>query len=280
MKYIVTAANGLLVSTDGGNSWIYQTVTFPMNGSIALSADGSLGIVGPPSAGQVYLLTFGTSPSPSATPPSIRISMSDQPLTVAPPAPAPDPAPAPVRVYNYSVQDFVQYTARGTDLPGQPMTGTVAECESACSAQATCLGFSRSKFSSPTDSDNCWLKQNIDNKTPQQMYNTYVRGSPVLTVAVSQQAELRSAPVPAQPAPVHTYSVQDFVQYTSAGTDLPGQPMTGTVADCESACSAQPTCLGFSRSKFSDANTNGPCWLKQNMNTKTPQQMYNTYVKN
>jgi hypothetical protein len=181
----------------------------------------------------------------------------------------PPPAPAPA-LHNYSVQDFVQYTTRGTDLPGQPMRGTVAECETACSAQPSCLGFSRSKYSTPNASEDCWLKQNMDSKSPNQPYNTHVKGSPTGATANQMQPAASS----------HTYSVKDFVQYTEAGTDLPSQPMLGTVTDCEIACSAQPSCLGFSRSKYSSPDRYDSCWLKKNMNNKSPQQMYNTYVKN
>jgi hypothetical protein len=55
------------------------------------------------------------------------------------------------------------------------MRGTVAQCEAACSGQPSCLGFSRSKYARPEFSDNCWLKQNINNKSMQQPYNTHVK---------------------------------------------------------------------------------------------------------
>lgn len=164
MKYILTLSSGLLVSTNGGNSWVYQSTPYNMNGSVALSADGLLGIVGPPSLGTLYIITFG-----SALPPiSPKTSLIDIVL------PRADPVPPPV-AHTYSIQDFVQYTSEGTDLPNQPMVGTVSDCQNTCSSQPSCLGFSRSKYSNPETSDNCWLKQTMNNRSPQQMYNTYVK---------------------------------------------------------------------------------------------------------
>ena len=102
----------------------------------------------------------------------------------------------------------------------------------------------------------------------------------VTEIVVTAGAPLAMGPVSRVPVTTHTYSVQDFVTFTADGTDLPGQPMIGTVSECQAACSAQPSCLGFSRSKGAAPEDSVKCWLKQNMDTKIARQSYNTYVKN
>jgi hypothetical protein len=91
--------------------------------------------------------------------------------------------------------------------------------------------------------------------------------------------ELPSVPVVVPVPPKPTYVVQDFVTYTSAGTDLPNQPMTGTVKECQDTCSAEPSCLGFSRLKGGNPARSEYCFLKKNMISKTANQRYETYVK-
>jgi hypothetical protein len=82
------------------------------------------------------------------------------------------------------------------------------------------------------------------------------------------------------PPPGRTYSLQDFVTWTAPGTDLPGQPMTGTQAQCQSACDANNSCVGFSWAKNANTNSAENCWLKQNIGNKSYGQLYHTYVKN
>lgn len=65
---------------------------------------------------------------------------------------------------SYAAKDFVALTG-GSDLPNQPMRGTVAQCIQACDEVEGCLGFSRGKSVSPDSVDLCYLKQNINNKT-------------------------------------------------------------------------------------------------------------------
>ena len=78
----------------------------------------------------------------------------------------------------YTLQDFVVYTADGTDLPNQPMNGTVAQCQNACDTNSNCLGFSRQTGTNPNNSDSCWLKQNLSNRIgPGQLYQTYVKNT-------------------------------------------------------------------------------------------------------
>lgn len=75
------------------------------------------------------------------------------------------------------------------------------------------------------------------------------------------------------------YTVQDFVTYTALGTDLPNQPMIGTVQQCQNVCSANPSCLGFSRLKGVKPTSSSSCHLKKNMTTRSTNQGYETYVK-
>ena len=76
-----------------------------------------------------------------------------------------------------------------------------------------------------------------------------------------------------------TYVMKDFVQYTQAGTDLPNQPMSGSVNECSAVCNTDPNCKGFSWAKGVDANSKSNCWLKQNINNPTASQPYVTYVR-
>jgi hypothetical protein len=85
------------------------------------------------------------------------------------------PIPPPPPVISYDLQDFVTWTAAGTDLPNQPMTGTVQQCQASCTGQSSCVGFSRYSYADPNSAQQCWLKRNIDNKSPRQVYKTYVK---------------------------------------------------------------------------------------------------------
>jgi hypothetical protein len=76
-----------------------------------------------------------------------------------------------------------------------------------------------------------------------------------------------------------TYIMKDFVQYSQAGTDLPNQPMMGSVNDCSIECNNNANCLGFSWVKGKDVNSKSNCWLKQNINNPTASQPYVTYVR-
>jgi hypothetical protein len=55
------------------------------------------------------------------------------------------------------------------------MTGTVEQCKSRCNTSRGCVGFSWQKGRAENIASNCWLKQNITNKSPGQPYQTYVR---------------------------------------------------------------------------------------------------------
>jgi len=76
-----------------------------------------------------------------------------------------------------------------------------------------------------------------------------------------------------------SYDLRDYVQYTGPDTDLPGQPMTGTVSQCQEACTTNRSCLGFSVAKGVPVDQNQQCWLKKNMNNTIPGQPYQSYVK-
>jgi len=74
----------------------------------------------------------------------------------------------------------------------------------------------------------------------------------------------------AGPAPAPQYTQQPYITWTAAGTDLPNQPMSGTVKDCENACNKNTSCLGFSWLQNADPNSTQQCYLKQNMSTAVP----------
>jgi hypothetical protein len=76
------------------------------------------------------------------------------------------------RSKEWNREDFVQYTKDGTDLPGQPIMGSLSECKTKCEDSGECIGFSRSKSASARD--NCWLKKQFPSKTyNNKSYETY-----------------------------------------------------------------------------------------------------------
>ena len=77
----------------------------------------------------------------------------------------------------YSVQDYIVHTAEGTDLPNQPMLGTIEECKTACTNNQNCIEFGRAKADGDSIKSYCWLKKSNKNKTPKQNFHTYVKES-------------------------------------------------------------------------------------------------------
>jgi len=77
----------------------------------------------------------------------------------------------------YSVQDYIVHTAEGTDLPNQPMLGTIEECKKACNNDEKCIEFGRAKADGDNIKSYCWLKKNNTNKTPKQNFHTFVKES-------------------------------------------------------------------------------------------------------
>ena len=62
----------------------------------------------------------------------------------------------------WSIMNFFIPNANNTDCTGNPYTGNVASCQKACLTDITCVGFSRAKSASDTDSSAaCYLKNNI-----------------------------------------------------------------------------------------------------------------------
>ena len=75
------------------------------------------------------------------------------------------------------------------------------------------------------------------------------------------------------------YQIDDYVVYTASGTDLPNQPMTGTVQDCKLACSQTQGCVGFSRAKDVNDNSSSQCWLKKTHKGRVNYKPYQTFIK-
>ena len=62
----------------------------------------------------------------------------------------------------WSIMNFFIRSSNDTDCTGNPYTGNVASCQKACLTDITCVGFSRAKSASDTDSSAaCYLKNNI-----------------------------------------------------------------------------------------------------------------------
>jgi hypothetical protein len=60
-------------------------------------------------------------------------------------------------------QDFVVFTTKTSDLPGNPLEGTLQECMDKCINNSDCVAFSRQKNKKDTDKAKCWLKKDIIN---------------------------------------------------------------------------------------------------------------------
>ena len=134
---------------------------------IVLAAGGYWASQNPDAVTSATAAITGT-PAPVSPSPVSGMSLSPSPSSAG-------VTPSPT-ASSYSLQDFVVYTAPGTDLPGQPITGTVAECKVKCSANSSCVGFSRAKNAAIDVSNSCWLKQNIsNNRMSGQQYQTYVK---------------------------------------------------------------------------------------------------------
>lgn len=81
-----------------------------------------------------------------------------------------------------------------------------------------------------------------------------------------------AAPPPAvpqpPPAPSITYVANDYVVYTNALSDLPGNPYNGTLQQCIDTCTQRSGCQGFSRPKSADPNSVNQCWFKADLNQR------------
>lgn len=63
------------------------------------------------------------------------------------------------------------------------------------------------------------------------------------------------------------WNVHDFVIFTARNTDIPGNPYTNTLTNCQTRCLTNIQCVGFSRAKSINDSINGPCYLKQNISS-------------
>ena len=80
--------------------------------------------------------------------------------------------------------------------------------------------------------------------------------------------------------PAPTYAIRNTVTYTGPGTDVPGQPILGTVAQCQTVCNSTPGCVGFSRAKNQATTAVAQCWLKANISRSiSNDSTWQTYVK-
>ena len=61
------------------------------------------------------------------------------------------------------------------------------------------------------------------------------------------------------------WTAYDFVVFTATGTDLSGNPRTGTLLDCQRGCLRYSACVGFSRAKVANNSASAPCYCKVNM---------------
>lgn len=154
----------------------------------------------------------------------------------------------------YLYNDFVVWTANGTDLAGQPMIGTLTECENKCDTTPGCVGFSRAKGAADTVSSQCYLKQNLNSSRSNgdATWKTYTK-----------------------------YLSNDFIVWTADGTDLPGQPIKGTLPQCQKACDDSDGCIAFSREKAVKDTDIGACYLKKNLisGRTLSEPTWSTYTK-
>ena len=78
------------------------------------------------------------------------------------------------------------------------------------------------------------------------------------------------------------YSSHNFVQYTTADTDI--KEINNTFEECKEECNTDTNCLGFSRSKNISREDESTCWLKKKIDSnnelfKSNDQQYETYLK-
>ena len=226
MNYIITLSSGLLVSRDGGNNWIYQSTTFPVNGSSTLSADGSLGIIGSPSTGQLYVVTFtGGSGSGSGAG-----SAAGSAAGAAAGAAAGSGAAAGAAAGSGS--------GSGAGAAGGAAAGAAAGSGSGSGAGAAggaAAGAGAGAGAGPSPP----LARANPSYTRQ---NTYYQN-----LAVNRG--------------VNTYTIGN--PYSSDPHGNSDMGFSGTLQECKDACTYQPSCLGVSRAKGLDPNASQfRCWLK------------------
>ena len=75
------------------------------------------------------------------------------------------PYSAPQVNDGFNIEDYVVYTTATSDLPGNPMNGTMSQCKDACAANAECVAFSRPKPAADSAVSQCWLKRDVANQT-------------------------------------------------------------------------------------------------------------------
>lgn len=148
----------------------------------------------------------------------------------------------------FQVQDFVVWTAAGHDA-ADPIEGTVEECEQACCADSTCVGFSRPKEGvsiSGVAPDTCWLKRYLpesERTANNPQYHTYLnqarerradaivsgRHGPMTYTFMPTPANFRDANAMCRRqrgalASIHTQAEQHAVQELLQGQQLQCQP--------------------------------------------------------
>lgn len=159
----------------------------------------------------------------------------------------PDGVPGQGRIY--TEQDLTVQKANffvfstGNEL--ERMTGTVAECQQRCNQIKDCSVVERSKSINNNASGLCILKQNGMNRFWNGPNKSFITDG---------------------------WRYNDFMVYTTSSSDLPGQPMWGTLAECKASCNSNGACVGFAREKNAHNDHRAQCYLKQNI-TNNPRKL-------
>ncbi len=111
------------------------------------------------------------------------------------------------------------------------------------------------------------------------------RGKPAATSVVyaAPSATTGAVYVPPVIAPAGpSFALQDYVVYTTATSDIPGNPAVGTLDQCKTACGNNIACVGFSRQKSVGDAAPGQCWYKRDINGQVKTNgdaTWHTYLK-
>jgi hypothetical protein len=156
---------------------------------------------------------------------------------------------------NYLPNDLPNDLAN--DLPGNPLIGTLTECENICSKNNECLGFTYNKNTSPSQEANCYLKKSFNGMV---RHNNPTWGSYLKS----------STP------PLTKYSWNNI---SNTGSDLPGNPVKGTIEQCEKICDENILCEGIAIPKNHDLSKEQDCYLLKNTLNNFVSPSWGTYLK-
>ena len=159
------------------------------------------------------------------------------------------------RVHSYIVQslknpkvlDYPKYTNKdsvGGDIQCFQNEENVSTCRALCADDTKCMAYTQvlPGYGGSWGKGGCCYKTNATNLGDKSSVDWY-----------------------SNVAPPRKWTKNDFIVYTTNGTDLRNQPVKGTLTDCKNACSGDNSCVGFSRQKSVADSSYAPCYLKKDI---------------